>query len=204
MIGSSMSAVGRTWRSGRGELKLYLLSVFSLAVAFVCLAAALLVVVNLRAIQERWERAGRASIYLRDDVSEPQLMALRNALEHTPGVTRARYVSSQDARREMVTTGSSGLWRRSPTRPFRRRSRSIFGATSRMRSCRTSPPSSGLFPASSRSRRTRTGPSDSRRCFTAGSSRAGYWLWSCSQRWCRSLAPPFAWRSTAGAPRSRC
>ena len=33
MMGSS--AVGRVWRSGRGDLKLYLLSVFSLAVAFV-------------------------------------------------------------------------------------------------------------------------------------------------------------------------
>ena len=38
MMGSS--AVGRVWRSGRGDLKLYLLSVFSLAVAFVCLASA--------------------------------------------------------------------------------------------------------------------------------------------------------------------
>ena len=35
MIRSSMSTVGRVWRSGRGDLKLYLLSVFSLAVAFV-------------------------------------------------------------------------------------------------------------------------------------------------------------------------
>ena len=48
------------------EWRLHALSVFSLAVAFVCLGAALLVVTNLRAVEERWAHAGRASIYLKD------------------------------------------------------------------------------------------------------------------------------------------
>jgi hypothetical protein len=36
-------------------------AVFSLAVAFVCLAASLLVVTNVEAVRDRWSRAGRAT-----------------------------------------------------------------------------------------------------------------------------------------------
>jgi len=106
MMGSS--AVGRVWRSGRGDLKLYLLSVFSLAVAFVCLASALLVVVNLHAVELRWQRAGRISVYLRDGLGEDQLTALRRAIEQTPRVLSSRYVSSADARKDMIDDGLSG------------------------------------------------------------------------------------------------
>lgn len=106
MMGTS--AVGRVWRSGRGDLKLYLLSVFSLAVAFVCLASALLVVVNLHAVELRWARAGRISVYLHDGLAEEQLIALRRAIEQTPRVASARYVSSSDARKDMIDDGLSG------------------------------------------------------------------------------------------------
>jgi cell division transport system permease protein len=102
------SAVGRVWRSGRGDLKLYLLSVFSLAVAFVCLASALLVVVNLRAVEVRWSRAGRISVYLHDGLAEDQLSTLRHAIEQTPRVVSARYVSAADARKDMIDDGLSG------------------------------------------------------------------------------------------------
>ncbi len=56
----------RTWRAGRRDWRLQPLSIFSLAVAFVCLASALLVVTNLMAVRDRWSRAGRATVYLRD------------------------------------------------------------------------------------------------------------------------------------------
>src|SRR5580700_6165998 len=59
-----MISVSTTRRARRGmvrEWRLHALSVFSLAVAFVCLGAALLVVTNLQALEERWMRAGRAS-----------------------------------------------------------------------------------------------------------------------------------------------
>ena len=59
-----------TWRAGRSNWRLQALSIFSLAVAFVCLASALLVVTNLESVRERWSRAGRATVYLRDDVGE--------------------------------------------------------------------------------------------------------------------------------------
>jgi len=82
------------------EWRLHALSVFSLAVAFVCLGAALLVVTNLRAVEQRWAHAGRASVYLKDGATQDQIDALRAALARVPGVTAVHYVSSGDARAE--------------------------------------------------------------------------------------------------------
>ena len=97
-----MSAASRAWRGGRADWKLHVLSGFSLAVAFICLASALLVVFNLDTVRQRWSRAGRASIYLRDS-STPQMVAeLRGALDRTPGVVRVRYVSPEEARQEVI------------------------------------------------------------------------------------------------------
>jgi len=103
-----MASVGRVWRSGRGDGRVYLLSVFSLAVAFVCLSSALLVVFNLRAVELRWARAGRISVYLRDGTSQDQVAQLRRALEQTPAVASTRHVTAADARKEMVEDGVAG------------------------------------------------------------------------------------------------
>ena len=118
MIRTSMATVGRVWRSGRGDLKLYLLSVFSLAVAFVCLASALLVVVNLRAVEVRWKRAGRMSIYLKDGVTDDQLQVLRHAVEQTPGVVSTKYISQLEARKDMIDDGISGSLASLPVEAF--------------------------------------------------------------------------------------
>jgi len=82
------------------EWRLHSLSVFSLTVAFVCLGAALLVVINLRAVEQRWAHAGRASVYLKDGASRDDVDALRTALLRLPRVSAVRYVSSGDARAE--------------------------------------------------------------------------------------------------------
>lgn len=102
MKAESMSTASRAWRGGRADWKLHLLSSFSSAVAFVCLASALLVVFNLDAVRERWARSGRASVFLKEGTSEEAVTDLRKALEQTPGVTAVRYVSPSDARREVV------------------------------------------------------------------------------------------------------
>lgn len=94
---------GTTRRARRGmlrEWRLHALSIFSLAVAFVCLGAALLVVTNLRAVEERWAHAGRASIYLRDAARTEDVESLKTALAAVPGVTGVRYVSAAQARTE--------------------------------------------------------------------------------------------------------
>lgn len=101
-----MKVFERAWRATRADLKLHVLSVFSVAVAFVCLAAALLVVVNIDAVRQRWEQSGRASVYLRPDVGEEDVDKVRRALQATPGVQSVRFVSSAEARSEVL--GQSG------------------------------------------------------------------------------------------------
>lgn len=96
----------RTWRAGRSDLSLHLLTVFSLAVAFVCLAASLLVVTNLAAIRDRWSRAGRATVYLRDGTSDSEAADLLRALESTAFVKKVRLVTSMEARREVLSDDS--------------------------------------------------------------------------------------------------
>ena len=96
-------SIGTTRRARRGmlrEWRLHALSVFSLAVAFVCLGAALLVLTNLRAIEERWAHAGRASIYLKDNAAAQDVEQLKAALGAVPIVTSVRYVSASQARTE--------------------------------------------------------------------------------------------------------
>jgi cell division transport system permease protein len=96
-------SIGTTRRARRGmlrEWRLHALSVFSLAVAFVCLGAALLVLTNLRAVEERWSHAGRASIYLKENASQTDIDAFKTALAAVPGVSQVRYVSSGQARTE--------------------------------------------------------------------------------------------------------
>jgi cell division transport system permease protein len=90
------------------EWRLHALSVFSLAVAFVCLGAALMVVANLRVVEERWAHAGRASIYLKDGATQDEIDALRLALARVPGVTGVHYLSSGDARMEFGQTQLDG------------------------------------------------------------------------------------------------
>jgi cell division transport system permease protein len=100
--GQEAVARSRTWRAGRGSARLHLLSIFSLAVSFVCLASALLVVTNVAAVRDRWSRAGRATVYLRDGTTEAEINALTAALEGTPGVKKVRYVTALEARREVI------------------------------------------------------------------------------------------------------
>ena len=93
-----MSTTGRARRGMIREWRLHALSVFSLAVAFVCLGAALLVVTNLRTVEERWSHAGRASIYLKDSATQDDVDAFKAALAKVDGVTQVHYVSAGEAR----------------------------------------------------------------------------------------------------------
>jgi cell division transport system permease protein len=92
----------RAWRAGRSDFRLQLLSVLSLSVAFVCLAAALLIVTNIAVVRDRWSKAGRATVYLRDGAEEAEVADLVRALEATPGVKKVRHVTRIEARREVV------------------------------------------------------------------------------------------------------
>jgi cell division transport system permease protein len=101
MTGKGYRFLG-TWRAGRSNWRLQALSVFSLAVAFVCLASAMLVVTNLASVRDRWSRAGRATVYLRDGTGDDDVQTLVKALESTAGVERVRHVTSDQARSEVL------------------------------------------------------------------------------------------------------
>lgn len=107
-----------TWRAGRRDWQLHAVSVFSLAVAFVCLATAMLVITNLAAVRDRWSRAGRATVYLKDDATSDDVASLVKALEATSGVTRVRFVSRENARDEIVSDGGDDALAALPAEAF--------------------------------------------------------------------------------------
>src|SRR5687767_4037043 len=93
---SLMTPIQRAFRGARNDWRLHLLSVFSVAVAFVCLTATLLAVVNVDQVRERWASLGRASVYLRREASPEQVAAIEKALKSSDGVVGVRKVSSED------------------------------------------------------------------------------------------------------------
>jgi cell division transport system permease protein len=108
----------RTWRAGRSDLRLHVYSIFSLAVAFVCLASSLLVVTNLAAVRDRWSRAGRATVYIRDGATEAEIQTITQALESTHGVKKVRLVTAVEARREVVTDEADKMLAALPAAAF--------------------------------------------------------------------------------------
>jgi cell division transport system permease protein len=97
-----MTPLERAWRGSRNDWRLHVLSIFSVAVAFVCLAASILVVVNVAAVRSRWAETGRASVFLKPDASADQIAAIEKALRASEGVKDVRHVSSDEARRELT------------------------------------------------------------------------------------------------------
>jgi cell division transport system permease protein len=114
----AQSPVKRAFRGAKNDWRLHALSVFSVAVAFVCLAAALLLVVNVGQIRARWAESGRASVYLRKNATADQVAAIERALKKSDGVTNVRIVSSEDARHELVGLTNDPVLDALPTEAF--------------------------------------------------------------------------------------
>jgi cell division transport system permease protein len=108
----------RAIRAALADLRLNLLSVFSVAVAFVCLSATLLVFVNIDAVKRRYAETGQASVYLKAGVDEKTISEVEKALLQAPGVKAVRYVSSDTARREVLNTTSDDALARLPEEAF--------------------------------------------------------------------------------------
>lgn len=92
----------RAFRAALAEFRLHLLSVFSVAVAFVCLSATLLVAFNIDSVRARWAETGRASVYLAPGTDPKTIQTVRKALLSAEGVTRVDFVSSEQARAEVM------------------------------------------------------------------------------------------------------
>jgi cell division transport system permease protein len=114
----AQSPLRRAFRGAKNDWRLHALSMFSVAVAFVCLAAALLLVVNVGQVRERWAESGRASVYLRRNATAQQVGAIEKALQQSEGVTAVHIVSSEDARRELVGITSDPVLDALPTDAF--------------------------------------------------------------------------------------
>jgi cell division transport system permease protein len=97
-----MTTIERALRGIKSDVRGHLLSVFSVGVAFVCLVATLLVLVNVERIHERWESVGRLSVYLKPGTEQKQVSELELALKATDGILSVRYVSSDAARRDLL------------------------------------------------------------------------------------------------------
>ncbi len=86
-------ALGSLWRQ-RGSV---VLSVLTIAAALVVLGAFLMVTVNLDRAVSRWSAAAEFSVYLRDDISQEQRVAVNALLEGHAAVASRDYVSKADA-----------------------------------------------------------------------------------------------------------
>lgn len=114
----AQSPFKRAFRGAKNDWRLHALSVFSVAVAFVCLAAALLLVVNVGQVRSRWAESGRASVYLRKNATAEQVSVLEKALKQSEGVSSVKIVSSEDARRELVGLTNDPVLDALPTEAF--------------------------------------------------------------------------------------
>jgi cell division transport system permease protein len=72
-------------------------SVLTIAAALLVLGGFLLVTVNLDRAVSKWSAAAEFSIYLRDDISQEQRVALNKLLADHPAVAAREYVSKADA-----------------------------------------------------------------------------------------------------------
>src|SRR6185503_4326820 len=80
-------------RSGRSAL----VSIGTIAIAFVTLGGFLLVSVNVQGVLDQWMQAAEMSIYLHDNVSDEDRLALEKFLRSHPTVAAVEYVSRDRA-----------------------------------------------------------------------------------------------------------
>lgn len=104
-----MNAWQRALRGGRHDWQLHLSSVFSVGVAFICLASALLVIANIQDLRVRWSHTGRASVYLQPNAAAEEVNAITAALKATRGVVQVDHVTSEAARDELLKSGDEIL-----------------------------------------------------------------------------------------------
>ncbi len=113
-----MRPIERAFRGAKNDLRLHALGVFSVAVAFVCLGATLLAVVNVDHARERWASLGRASVFLARGAAPEQIQAIERALRATDGVRDVRRLTAEDARRDAAGPGKDPVIDALPAEAF--------------------------------------------------------------------------------------
>lgn len=110
--------IERALRAALADLKLNLLSMFSVAVAFVCLSATLLVLVNVDMVKRRYAQTGHASVYLKAGTTDAAAENVEKALRQAPGVLDVTFISPEAARREVLKNTSDDALARLPEEAF--------------------------------------------------------------------------------------
>jgi cell division transport system permease protein len=82
------------------------------------MAAALLVVENVQSLRDAWARSGRVSVYLKADAARASAADIEQALRATPKVKSVRFVTSEDARRELLEGRSDPILSQIPSEAF--------------------------------------------------------------------------------------
>lgn len=95
-------AVNRAQRALREDMRLHLVAVSSLTVAFLCLAGALLLVGNLNAVADRWQGTRRMTLYLEEGATKGQINELQILLTGLAEVQDTKLVSSEEARAQFL------------------------------------------------------------------------------------------------------
>jgi len=80
-------------RGGRAAL----MSMGTIATAFLALGGFLLVTGNLQRVVQQWMESAEVSVFLRDDVSDAARAAIRDTLDRQPGVVEVTYLSKDEA-----------------------------------------------------------------------------------------------------------
>ena len=86
-------ALASLWRSGRSAL----ISIGTIAIAFITLGGFLLLSVNAQGMLDRWLEAAEVSVYLQDTATDAERQALEQMLRARPEVAAVEYVSKERA-----------------------------------------------------------------------------------------------------------
>lgn len=96
------TAITRAARAMREDVRLHLVAIASLTVAFLCLGASLWALSNLASLADAIGRGARMSVYLADGASADDVDRLRLTLEALPEVASVQHLTSASARAEFV------------------------------------------------------------------------------------------------------
>lgn len=90
---SLREALASLRRGGRGAV----MSMGTIAIAFLALGGFLLATTNLQRLAQRWMESAEVSVYLHDDAGDSVRTAVADHLAAQPDVLRADFISRQDA-----------------------------------------------------------------------------------------------------------
>lgn len=96
------AALSRARRGFRDDIRLHIVAIASLVVAFLCLGTALLGLENLTRMSGRWTQSQHLTIYLTDNATANDVAQLRLVLESLPEITEVEHVTAADARRQFA------------------------------------------------------------------------------------------------------